>query len=465
MSDKVDQPLEDIITFEHDDPDDPKNWSVQKKHLTVALASLYAFSGIFGSAFYAPGEPELREKYGVSADVSSLGLTLYVLGFGLGPLYSSTACSAFIPNIAAILVFRFISGCATAAALTNGPAVMADLYPHDLRGLGRSTRRFALCAFTAPCLATLFGFFVAARTHGSWVLKVQFFFSVAIWPLFWVFPETYSPKILAQRASALRKSGRVNAVAAHEMYPMTMKDIIHGRILRPFKMILYEPILQGATIWISITYGILYFYFEMYSVVFFVQHDIPFELCGLMFLFVLFGMVLSVVTFDTMLKISERMRIPVVERIDPGLPAEETQLKIVIPACLLLPASLFWFAWSSGPGTHWIVPALAGIPFGYATLSMFFAFTAYVSRTFTLYASSASSANTIVRSIIAAIFPVVAHTITDNVGTEWGISIFGFISLALIPIPFIFVRYGPELRDRSRYAREARQLAARLHRP
>ena len=43
------------------------------------------------------------------------------------------------------------------------------------------------------------------------------------------------------------------------------------------------------------------------------------------------------------------------------------------------------------------------------------------------------------------------------------VSIFGFVSLALIPIPFVFVRYGPELRGRSLYTLEVRELSKRLH--
>ena len=52
-------------------------------------------------------------------------------------------------------------------------------------------------------------------------------------------------------------------------------------------------------------------------------------------------------------------------------------------------------------------------------ISAYFTTVLSISHTYTLYASSASSANTIVRSVIAAIFPVVAHTITDNIGTGW----------------------------------------------
>jgi hypothetical protein len=39
----------------------------------------------------------------------------------------------------------------------------------------------------------------------------------------------------------------------------------------------------------------------------------------------------------------------------------------------------------------------------------------------------------------------------DNLGFGWAISLLGFITVAMIPIPFIFFRLGPYLRARSRY--------------
>jgi hypothetical protein len=42
------------------------------------------------------------------------------------------------------------------------------------------------------------------------------------------------------------------------------------------------------------------------------------------------------------------------------------------------------------------------------------------------------------------------------------VSIFAFLSLGLIPIPLIFIRYGKELRDRSRYAQEAHVIIMRM---
>ena len=43
-------------------------------------------------------------------------------------------------------------------------------------------------------------------------------------------------------------------------------------------------------------------------------------------------------------------------------------------------------------------------------------------------------------------------------------SIFGFLSLFLIPIPLIFVRYGSVLRQKSYFAREAEDVIAATRR-
>jgi len=40
----------------------------------------------------------------------------------------------------------------------------------------------------------------------------------------------------------------------------------------------------------------------------------------------------------------------------------------------------------------------------------------------------------------------------ESLGTQWATSILGFVAAAMIPIPFVFYRYGPKIRERSKYA-------------
>ncbi|THH32230.1 hypothetical protein EUX98_g1963 [Antrodiella citrinella] len=227
-------------------------------------------------------------------------------------------------------------------------------------------------------------------------------------------------------------------------------------------MIAREPIAQGAALWISLAYGIIYFFFEAYPIVFIEQHNIPFQLCGLMFLGIAIGMALAVIPYPFILRMSQKIFIPGIERRDVPTPPQENSLKVVLPAVILMPASLFWFAWSSGPEVYWLSAAFAGVPFGFSTVIIFFAFMSYVTHTYGVYATTAQSANAFVRSVVAAALPIAANSVLKNLGTKWGVSLFGFISLGLIPIPFIFIRYGPTFRARSHFASEARRVSEQM---
>lgn len=54
-----------------------------------------------------------------------------------------------------------------------------------------------------------------------------------------------------------------------------------------------------------------------------------------------------------------------------GKPAPEHRLYASMVGSILLPAGLFWFAWAPNKNVHWIVPVLAGLPFGCASISIF----------------------------------------------------------------------------------------------
>jgi len=173
-------------------------------------------------------------------------------------------------------------------------------------------------------------------------------------------------------------------------------------------------------------------------------------------------MLIVLALFQPLAKLFARLPLPGIVPKDMPLAEPERRLMFALSACAAMPISLFWFGWSSGPETHWIVPALAGILFGYSMTAIFMCFLAYMAEIYTVYSSSAVAANAFMRSIIAAIFPVITHSIIKATGTKWGLSLFASLSLGLIPIPLIFIRHGKELRARSRYAREAQDAIKQM---
>jgi DHA1 family multidrug resistance protein-like MFS transporter len=48
--------------------------------------SIYSFAVYVGSSIYSPTVPEVMEVFDVSSVVASLGLALYVLAYGIGPM-------------------------------------------------------------------------------------------------------------------------------------------------------------------------------------------------------------------------------------------------------------------------------------------------------------------------------------------------------------------------------------------
>ncbi len=72
-----------------DDPENPQNWPNGKKwRVTMALA-LMTFCVTFASSVFSNATVAVANLYGVSTEVSTLGTSLFVLGFGFGPLVSN----------------------------------------------------------------------------------------------------------------------------------------------------------------------------------------------------------------------------------------------------------------------------------------------------------------------------------------------------------------------------------------
>lgn len=67
-------------------------------------------------------------------------------------------------------------------------------------------------------------------------------------------------------------------------------------------------------------------------------------------------------------------------------------------------------------------------------------------------AASAIAANTFLRSIAAAGFPLFARQMFNGMGIEWASTLLGCLAFCLVPIPVIFYLYGKKLRLKSKFA-------------
>ena len=55
------------------------------------------------------------------------------------------------------------------------------------------------------------------------------------------------------------------------------------------------------------------------------------------------------------------------------------------------------------------------------------------------------------RYIMASVFPLFTVQMYERLHIDWATTLFAFIALAMVPVLFIFERYGPRMRAKSKY--------------
>lgn len=70
-----------------DDPDMPRNWSRLSKMLVMLDVMFLNFSFYAASAIFTPSIPGIEEQFGATTAEGTLGLSLFVIAYGIGPLF------------------------------------------------------------------------------------------------------------------------------------------------------------------------------------------------------------------------------------------------------------------------------------------------------------------------------------------------------------------------------------------
>jgi hypothetical protein len=79
----------------------------------------------------------------------------------------------------------------------------------------------------------------------------------------------------------------------------------------------------------------------------------------------------------------------------------------------------------------------------------------YLIDAYTIFAASVLAANSVLRSLFGFAFPLFTRQMYENLGIHWASSVPGFLALVCVPFPFLFWKYGPQIRERCKYAAES----------
>jgi len=131
-----------------------------------------------------------------------------------------------------------------------------------------------------------------------------------------------------------------------------------------------------------------------------------------------------------------------------GKAMPEYRLPLANVGSVLVPVSLFWFAWTVEYRLHWAVCMAATFFYGLGQVVIINTVQNYYIDSFSKYAASAIAGGSVFRSFVGGVVPLLAPAMFEKLGYGWGISVFGFLALAIGPAPLIFYYYGPKIRER-----------------
>ncbi|ANZ74078.1 BA75_00873T0 [Komagataella pastoris] len=461
-----------IVAFDGpNDPLFPQNWPTGKKIRMCLLIGLNAFCVAFGSAVFSPAIPYISAQYGVINVVSTLSVSLFVIGFATGPvvwaplselygrkpvlfvsslgfmLFSFAVATA--QDIQTIMICRFFTGAIGSGPMVVVPAGFADMFGSGSRGIAITI--FGMTIFCGPLLAPIIGAFIAKSYLGwRWIEYILGMLGAAGFVSVFFYEETHHPIILVNKAVTLRRrTGNWMIQAPHEEVTLSIKEICEKNITRPLKMLFTEPILLLISIYTAFIYGILYLFLTAYPLVFNKGYHMTEGVAELPYFGLIIGQLLGG-AFLIWYEISYNRKI---ERL--GIKrTPEARLVPSIVGGIAFPIGLLWFCWSGhyAHKVHWIVPTLSGLFSGFGLITIFNQCLNYLVDAYLVFAASAMAANTFLRSSFGACFPLFAGYMFEAMGINWAGLLIGLFAASLIPLPIIFYFYGERIRHKSKYA-------------
>lgn len=147
------------ISWITNDPRNPLDFRTGPRWAICGLASIATLTVTLGSSTYSGGMEQIREEFHTGQEVALLGISMWVLGFALGPMVWAplseiygrrpisilsslglaifTAGSVGAKNIETLVILRFFAGSLGSSPMAVSGSIIADAFPPVVRGMSR----------------------------------------------------------------------------------------------------------------------------------------------------------------------------------------------------------------------------------------------------------------------------------------------------------------------------------------
>ena len=312
---------------------------------------------------------------------------------------------------------------------------------------------FSLAPLLGPSIGPIIGGFISENTTWRWVFHAT---SIATGVMqfagIFFLHETYGPQILKQRAKKIRKTTDDPLYQTEEEREnKTLSRALQISLVRPFRLLATQPIVQVLTLYMAYTYGLMYLLLSTFPVLWTdpQYYNESTGVGGLNYISLGLGSLLGTYICAYL---NDRIYRHLKAR-NNGMGKPEFRLPLLAITMICIPAGLFIYGWTAQTHQHWIAPNIGACLFSVGNMMTFQCMQTYIVDTYTQFAASALAAVSVLRSLAAFGFPLFAPYMYSDLHYGWGNSVLAFISLGIgIPAPFFLWKFGEKLRKASPYA-------------
>ncbi|KAL9127160.1 MAG: hypothetical protein Q9217_003913 [Psora testacea] len=448
------------------DAADPINWPSRKRWAHIITVAILGLIPNMATTMVAPGIDGVLADFNVSSSaISSLAVTIFLLGLALGPIFLSSLgevygrlpvyhaanivfiafmiANALSKNIAQFMIFRFISGCAGGMPLAMGGGTIADVTLPAKRGF--ATALFSLGPLAGPVLGPAIGGFLAAGNGWRWTFWLLAILGGAVEAATLIVMRETSPKILLERKAACLRISTGNAHLRSKLaHKLTPQQVLAQALVRPTMLLVRSPVLLALSLYAALVFGVIYLLFTTFNGVFRGQYGFSTSISGLVYLGLGIALVVGVVIFGNLNPRIQAARMKA-DGVDKPKPEYRLLLMIWFSPCVAL--GLFIYGWTAYYKVPWIVPIIGTFFIGLGAYFVLMPTQLYLIELFgSKGAASALSANNVLRYMGGTFLPLAGPSLYRALDYGWGNTLLGFLALMFALPPVLFYKYGERLR-------------------
>ncbi|KAK6209390.1 hypothetical protein LQW54_006243 [Pestalotiopsis sp. IQ-011] len=458
-----------FVRWHNDNPKHPRNWSSKAKAFnTVVILLLEFITSAVGTAGTSAAH-EMHLDFGLDLNLSIFCLTsTYLIGQGIGGIFfppyseifgrktlyilSTIAYAVFsvitssVGSLPAVTIARFCSGLASAIPTIVVAGSIEDVF--NMQARVWMIFVWAVVGNAAVCIGPIYSSYVTQNLGWRWVFWMAAA-ALAIVLGFCLFIHETRPSLLLEReAMKVRKElphtdlKILNPDAAPDI-----KALVTLTLVRPVRLLCTEPIIMAVSFMGSVTCALFYLQAESIPLVF-EAYGWNTATASLGFIPILLGCLASFIT-----RFHDHAKLAGIKATGAYVEPEDKLTGFTIAAPCLA-GGLWLFAWTVPPfaRVHWFVPMLAQFLVGFALNENVYTLTGYLADSYTIYAASGYAGLILARASTCAIIVPFTKPMYTGLGNNVATSVLAAIATVFCAAPFVFSRYGKQIRKRSKFA-------------